>query len=162
MKINAIHSKQKNISNECVRFTSYLETVQLQPPLLAKNNILRCHNKQITIQLVQNFLLQSIVHVKVVVMHCFVDENTVRELNCEPGSVDSDFLDVVPGLDSHFLLGDKMLDNDVRHRIAVSIPIPVQPMHSGEDGLIHRGGSVIGSTGKELDLGAGSQHPDPI
>ena len=57
--------------------------------------------------------------------------------------VDGDFLDEVPALDSHFLVGDEVLDDDVSHVLPVGIALPVEAVHSAEDELVVGNGTVL-------------------
>ena len=51
-----------------------------------------------------------------------IDDDLLWKLNGETVLVDRDFLDQVPALYPDLLLGDEVLDDHVRHVLAVGVP----------------------------------------
>mmetsp|Transcript_135567 Transcript_135567/g.321263 ORF Transcript_135567/g.321263 Transcript_135567/m.321263 type:complete len:218 (+) Transcript_135567:2664-3317(+) len=143
-------------------FQHALEGIQLKLPLLAENDVVRGHNQQGANKLLLDLLNILVVHIQWVVVRDLINKNLVGQLHRQAISVHCDLLHVVLTSDPDLLLCDEMLDNDVRHHVAVSVAVLVQAMHSRKDHLIHHYAAVVAANHDVVLPGANRARPDPV
>ena len=98
-----------------------------EPLLLAEDEVVGADHQQV--HLLVDLLLHPVVHIGQVAAVELVDDDPLGQLDGQPVLVDGDLLDEVPALDPHLLLGEKVLDDDVRHVLPVGVPLPVETVH---------------------------------
>mmetsp|Transcript_102145 Transcript_102145/g.284432 ORF Transcript_102145/g.284432 Transcript_102145/m.284432 type:complete len:200 (-) Transcript_102145:801-1400(-) len=139
-----------------------MEGVQLQLPLLAQDDVVRGDHQQGADELLFDLLDVLVVHVQRVVVRDLVDEHLVRQLHGQAVAIHRDLLHVVLASDTDLLLGDKVLDDDIGHDVAVGVAVLVQAMHRGEDNLVHHHGAVIATNHDVVLPGPHRHRPDPV
>jgi hypothetical protein len=72
-----------------------------------------------------------------------VQHHAVGELHGELVFVDGDLQNERAALDAHPSLGDQVLHDDIRHRVAVRVAVVVQPVHRPEGQRVHADAPVL-------------------
>ena len=60
---------------------------------------------------------------------------------------DGDLLDEVPTLDAHLLICQQVLDDHIRHVLAIGVAVAVQTVNGAEDQLVVGYGTILTSNG---------------
>jgi len=156
-----------DISDDCVQHPLALfhplEIQELELLLLTEDDVEGRDHQKVALHRPLHRVAFDVVHVVLLpALSQLVDEHSVGKLHREPLAIHGDFLDVVLGLDSHLLLGGEVLDRDVRHKIAVRVPILVESVDRRKVELIHRHAPVVAPHCDVVLLGARCDGPDPI
>mmetsp|Transcript_49321 Transcript_49321/g.91830 ORF Transcript_49321/g.91830 Transcript_49321/m.91830 type:complete len:648 (+) Transcript_49321:2089-4032(+) len=134
---------------------------ELQLLLLAEDDVQGGDHQQVAVQALLDLGAHAVVHVESVVVRQLVDDDAVRELHRQPVLVHRNLLDVVPALYAHLLFCDEVLDDDVRHEVAVGVALLVQAVHGAEDELVHADGAVLAPHRHVVLLGPRLHAPNP-
>mmetsp|Transcript_118085 Transcript_118085/g.252303 ORF Transcript_118085/g.252303 Transcript_118085/m.252303 type:complete len:351 (+) Transcript_118085:2717-3769(+) len=139
-----------------------MEGVKLQLPLLAEDDMVGSDHEQRAHKLLLDLLDVLIVHVQGVVMGDLVDKHLVGELHRQAVAINGNLLHIILATDANLLLRDEVLDDDIRHHVAVSVPVLVQAVHGGEDHLVHHHGAIVAAHDNIVLPRPHSNRPNPI
>ena len=124
-----------------------VEIQELQFLLLAQDQPVGRRHQQAALQRAPQRGGHDVLHVMRVpdrpVVQQPVQHHAVGELHGELVFVDGDLLDERAALDAHAPLGDEVLHDDVRHRVAVRVAVVVQPVHRPEGQRVHADAPVL-------------------
>ena len=96
------------------------------------------------------------------IFHHLVQDNAVGQLHGEPILIHGNFLHIVVALDPYLLVRDQVLDDHVRHVVAVSVPFLVKPVHGGKEHLDKFDFPIVGADGDVVVVRPGGNGPYPV
>mmetsp|Transcript_55144 Transcript_55144/g.167627 ORF Transcript_55144/g.167627 Transcript_55144/m.167627 type:complete len:338 (-) Transcript_55144:658-1671(-) len=143
-------------------FQHALEGIQLQFPFLTQDDVVRRDDQQRAHELLLDLLDVLVVHIQRVVVGHFVNQHLVGKLYCQPVAIHRNLLDIILASDTHLLLRDEVLNDDVGHDIPVGVAVLVQAMDSREDDLVHHDSPIIATDDHVVLPRPHGHRPNPV
>mmetsp|Transcript_39028 Transcript_39028/g.59438 ORF Transcript_39028/g.59438 Transcript_39028/m.59438 type:complete len:347 (-) Transcript_39028:167-1207(-) len=124
--------------------------------------MLRENKEVVAVDLLVNLLVGFVLHVVGILRRNTVDNNLLIKLHSKSVFVNSNLLDIVAASDLDASLSHQVLDDHVRHQLAIGVPLLVQAVHLVDMDLVQLDGSTV-ATSEDGAVGrVDRSRPNPI